>query len=319
MTRSKHLILGANGFLGRNVAVTLARAGHPIALAVRRDPHPFPSDVDPQLIEHRPFDLTKADWASLVAGCDTIHHYAWSSIPQTAALDPVGDLDLNVRGTLELLEVMRRHGGQRLVFASSGGTVYGRFDGRPARENDPARPISAYGVGKLAAEHYIRIYRLDHGVDGRIARLSNPFGAGQDIRRNFGAVSTFIHKALTREPIRIWGDGEIVRDYVYIGDVVRAMIDLSMLPLTGDDVPILNVASGRGASLNELLAIIGRLLGRELVVEYSPGRSFDVRYNVLDTSRARHLLGWSPEVSLEEGISRMIEDIGRGANLYATT
>lgn len=318
MAIADHLILGGNGFIGRHVALALARSGRSVVLAARQPPHSLPVDVEPGLVHYVPFDLERADWTTLVQGHSVIHHYAWSSIPATAALDPVNDLNINVRSTLGLLEAMRRHGGQRLLFASSGGTIYGRLGRKLARENDLARPMSTYGVGKLAAEHYIRVYRLNHGVDGRIARLSNPFGAGQDARRSFGAISNFMKKALSGEPIQIWGNGEIVRDYVYVWDVVRALVALADVHVQDDEAPLFNVASGEGVSLNELVVVLSRLVGHELEVQYSSARRFDVPYNVLDASDAYRLLGWKSELTLEEGMRRMLSDLQNGETQYAT-
>lgn len=314
-----HLILGANGFIGRHVAAELARAGRSVVLAGRSEPKPFLLPDDAGQISFRRFDLADADWPALIADCAVVHHYAWSTIPQSAAQAPIADLQLNVGGTLGLLQAMAGRTGQRLVFTSSGGTVYGAIGSNPAREDDPVRPISAYGAAKLAAESYVRVFRASHGLDCRVARLSNPFGPGQEAR-NFGAVSSFTRKALSGEPIEIWGDGAIIRDYIYISDVAAALAALAEADVeAGVDLPVFNIGSSRGASLNDLVSILEGILGRRPQVRYSPSRRFDLPYNVLDTSRITAALGWSPQISLEDGIGRLVAELTRDVRPRAAT
>jgi len=222
----QHLILGGGGFIGRHVALLLVRAGHRVTIATRAVPvFEFPAEaVD--YIELMEVELASADWDALVAQADVVHHYAWSSTPASANANPAGDMLVNIGPTLGLLDAMRRRGGGRLVFPSSGGTVYGILKAVPVHEDTPLEPITAYGAGKATAEVYLNLYRRLYGLDCRIARISNAYGPGQDPTRGLGAVSTFIHRALDQREIIIWGDGEIVRDYIHVSDVASALVTL---------------------------------------------------------------------------------------------
>jgi UDP-glucose 4-epimerase len=303
-----HLILGGCGFIGRHVALQLARAGHRVTLADRvRLGCAFPPDAA-ERIGWTMLELGSADWDSVVADATVVHHYAWGSIPASANANPAGDLISNVGATLALLEALRRRGDGRVVFASSGGTVYGRLRETPVREDHPLLPITAYGAGKATAEIYLSLYRTMHGTDCRIARIANPYGAGQDLVRGLGAVTTFLHKALTGQPIEIWGTGEVVRDYVHIADVAACLVALARAP-RNDAAFVFNVGSGSGTSLNGIVAELELRLRRKLVVNYTPMRAFDVPVSVLAIERARQVLGWAPKLSFAEGITRSLADL----------
>lgn len=303
-----HLILGGCGFIGRHVALLLARSGHDVVLADRLEPeYPFPSDAASHITWQR-LEFASADWDALVAKAAVVHHYVWTSIPASANNNPFGDLSVNVGGTLALLEAMRRRGGGRIVFPSSGGTVYGKLESIPVPEEHPLMPITAYGAGKATIEIYLGLYRGLHGLDCRVARIANPYGAGQDVARGQGAVTTFLDCALKHRPIVIWGDGEVVRDYVHVTDVAAAMVALALQPRL-EDFHTFNIGSGTGVSLNQLIAEIETCMKRRLDVKREPGRPFDVPVSVLDISRARKILGWVPQLSFAEGIVRTISDM----------
>jgi UDP-glucose 4-epimerase len=305
-----HLILGGSGFIGRHVAILLARAGSNVVIASRTPPA---QEFEPEIKERiawRSFHLGTAQWDDLIEDASVVHHYAWASIPASANDNPALDLDANVMPTLSLLEAMRRKGKDApvLLFASSGGTVYGRLRRVPVEEDHPLSPITAYGAGKAAAEMYVGIYRALYGLDCRIARLANPFGAGQDLSKGLGAATTFLHHALTEQPIVIWGDGEVVRDYIHISDAASGLVALATA-LVRDGPWIFNIGSGEGISLNAIVAELEARLGRRLDVRREPGRAFDVPVSVLDITRIREVLGWTPELSFSEGIGRTLADL----------
>ncbi len=310
-TRRHHLILGGGGFIGRHVAVLPASMGHRVTIADRKmPPYHFPPNVA-ELIGFTSVDLTAADWEKLLDGVDVVHHYAWSSIPASANANPAGDLLVNVGATLGLLDELRRRGGGRVVFSSSGGTVYGKLRSVPVGEDHPLAPITAYGAGKAAAELYLELYRVMHGLDCRIARIANPYGAGQDLSRGQGAVTTFLHHALSGEQIVIWGDGEVVRDYVHISDVASCLVRMACV----DDIKgefVFNVGSGIGISLNEIVFELEARLGRPLDVARTNVRAFDVPVSVLDIERAHRVLGWSPHLTFAEGLTRTLADLAVG-------
>jgi len=303
-----HVLLGGCGFIGRHVAVLLARSGHDVVLADRAPPsQDFPADVAGRIRWHM-FEFASPDWDAVIRPATVIHHYVWTSLPASANANPLGDLTLNVASTLGLLEAMRRQNGKRLVFASSGGTVYGRLHEVPVPETHPFRPITSYGAGKATAELYMNVYRSLHGLDCRVARIANPFGAGQNLVRGQGAATTFLHKALNREPIIIWGDGEVVRDYIHIADVAAGLTRLAAAADPGPDSTF-NIGSGAGISLNGIVAEIERQLGRRLEVQYEPARAFDVPVSVLDIGHAQRVLGWAPRLSFNQGLTRTLADL----------
>jgi UDP-glucose 4-epimerase len=309
-----HLILGGCGFIGRHVAVLLAREGHHVILADRTPPaFNFPGDVTPR-ISWKPFELASGDWDVLVENAAVIHHYIWTSLPASANGDPAGDLNTNVVATVALLEALRRRGNGRVVFASSGGTVYGKLQQIPVPEEHPLAPITAYGAGKATAELYLGLYRSLYKLDCRIARIANPYGAGQNLSRGQGAATTFLHKALTRQPITLWGDGEVIRDYIHITDVASAMVALALAPRNNDAFTF-NIGNGRGVSLNDIIVELQLQLNTTLEVRREPGRPFDVPVSVLDISRARDILGWSPRLSFREGMARTMRDLARQAGV----
>jgi len=309
------LILGGSGFLGRHVAALHAAAGDRVVLADRSKPT---WELPAQLADHiawKAFDLATGDSASLLEEASIVYHCAWSTYPASANADPSGDLAANVLPTLRLLEALRLHpGGPRLVFLSSGGTVYGKLQRIPVHEDHPLEPIGAYGAGKAAAEMYCGVYRALYDLDCRVARLSNPFGAGQHPARGQGAVTIFIHRALAGQPIEVWGTGEIVRDYLHVSDAAAGLIAVGSSP-PNESQHVFNLGSGQGVSINAIVSELEAVLGRTLEVHYLPGRLFDIPVSILDVTRAREVLGWTARLSFSEGLVRTLFDLERGAHL----
>jgi UDP-glucose 4-epimerase len=291
----------------------LARADCRVTIVSRRHPDfLFPADVE-NMLAYEFGDIGSADWNSLVGNADVVHYYAWGSIPASANSNARGDLIVNLDSILGLLEALRRRGQGRIVFSSSGGTVYGKLREIPVPEDHPVAPITAYGAGKATAEIYLGFYRAMYGMDCRIARIANPYGAGQNITRKQGAVTTFAHSALTGQPIEIWGTGDVVRDYIHIADLAAFLVTLSCSPRR-EDAHIFNVGTGIGTSLNEIVTMLETQLNRNLLVHRKPMRAFDVPISILSNRRAKDIFGWSPRISLGAGIIRTTDDLiaGRG-------
>lgn len=295
------LVTGATGFLGSALCRALVARG----VAVRATARALPEGWREAAIDWRCVDLAgAADWPALVDGVDTVYHLAWSSIPATAAAAPVQDLSINVGGVIGLLEAARSRPGIRIVFPSSGGTVYGRSERLPLGETDATRPLNAYGVAKLTAEAYLDLYRSCSGVNSIALRIANPFGFGQDPGKGLGAVTHFARAAFAGEPLVLFGDGSAIRDFIEIDDVVEAMI------LAGerrDVVGPLNIGTGSGRSLREVIGLLERYFGRPLPVSVRPARPFDIQACVLDVSAARERLGWSPRYGFEEALTRLLD------------
>jgi UDP-glucose 4-epimerase len=320
---SIHLVLGGCGFIGRHVALALHRRGDTVILADVVEPSDAMRDVLP--VEFRKVDAGAADWAALTDGADVIHHYAWTTVPATADADPLTDLDANLREMVRLLEVLRarKKTGQaaKVIFSSSGGTVYGPITRTPVDEEHPFNPTNAYGASKAAAEIYLCYYRKSHGIDCRIARISNPYGAGQNPAKRQGAASTFIFQALDGNPISIWGDGSVVRDYIHIADLTAALVALTDAPetaISAEAKPVFNIGSGAGVSLNAILDVLRDELDLDPDVTYQEGRSFDIPVSVLDISKAHTVLKWQPGLTFSQGYARMLSDLRQSSTLFST-
>ncbi len=300
------LVTGASGFLGRALVPALLAVGESVVATGRKTcpfaPHPR--------LTWRQADLADpaAPLAGILRGVDMIYHLSWSTIPADSDLAPSEDARINIVGSLRLLESVERGTSPRFVFASSGGTVYGRLVKAPAPEEHPLRPLSAYGVSKLSVEAYLDLFASFGAIRPVSLRIGNLFGPGQETRRLFGAVSHFSKLALAGAPIRMFGDGAVVRDYVYIDDAVEALLRGGHTEVSS---AALNIGSGEGRSLNDIVAVLQKLLAKPVLIEREPGRSFDVPVSVLDSAKARHELGWSASVSFEEGVARTLASMAK--------
>ena len=316
-SRGNHLIIGGSGFIGRHMAVALARQGNTVVIASRKAPSfDFPADVNDQISWHST-DMGNTDWSGLLVDVDTVHHYAWNSFPATAQLNPAHDLIENVVPTLRLLEAIRRSEMRdvRLIFSSSGGTAYGKLMQIPVKESHNLTPITAYGVGKVTAEHYLGLYRHLYGLDCRIARIANPYGSGQSATSGQGVATTFIARALADEEIVVWGDGGIIRDFIHISDLVTGLLAVTAAPLNIEEPAIFNLGTGHGVSIRGLLEEIQLNVEHKLKVRFELGREYDVPTSVLDTSLAASTLGWRALTSFSDGISRTVADLRRGVQM----
>ena len=293
------LVLGGAGFIGSHLAEALARDGHRVRIFDR--PH---VDRLPQL---QRFELFTGDFlnpqalAPAIAGAEVVFHLISTTLPKNSNDNPAYDVESNVLGTLRLLELCRRHKVRKLVFVSSGGTVYGPPRSTPVREDHPTEPICSYGVHKLMVEKYLQLEHHLHGLDYSVVRPPNLYGPRQRLDTAQGAVAVFLDRALRGEPIEIWGDGSVVRDYIYVADAVEALVKASRFK---GEPRVFNLGSGRGTSLKELVAEIEKLLGKPVKVTYSAARALDVPVNVLDASAAAQHLGWRASTPLAEGLRR---------------
>lgn len=298
----KCVILGGAGFMGSHLAAALIAGGHAVRIFDRPDRKLLPGYPLRDEVEWREGDFVNPkDTARALAGCDVVFHLVSTTLPGPANDNPVYDVESNVVGTLRMLDAARQSGVKKIIFSSSGGTVYGMPRAIPITENHPTEPITAYGIGKLMIEKYLHLHHVLHGMDYMVLRVANPFGERQRVTSAQGAVTVFLRHALSGRPIEIWGDGSVVRDYLYVGDVAQAFVRAI------DHTPterIINIGSGTGRSLHEIVDAIEALTGRKVERRYFPGRPFDVPVNVLGISRARSALDWVPRTPLEEGLRR---------------
>ncbi len=256
--------------------------------------------------------LARSDIEAALNGIDVCFHLISTTIASTSNANPTFDVETNLLGTLQLLKCAVKSGVKRIVFISSGGTVYGVPKTIPISEEHSTYPTSSYGITKLAIEKYLDLYRSLHGLEYVTLRLANPYGVGQRLDAQQGAIAVFLARALRGEEISIWGDGSVIRDYIYVDDAIDAMVRSADVNIQGGCV--VNIGAGVGYSINEILSAIEKVTGRRTNKKYVEGRTYDVPANVLDISAAARLLGWTPKISLEEGLLRFSNWIKDGGS-----
>lgn len=288
------LVLGGSGFIGTNLCKALvSRVG------------------SLKYFSRNPIDLEGAEWIKgdflnsddlyrAVCDVDVVFHLISTSTPATSNINPSRDAQENVLQTVALLEACRFAQVKKIIFVSSGGTVYGDANILPTPEGVHEQPICAYGVSKLAIEKYLYLYEKLYGLRAIVLRLSNPYGPFQYARNNQGVIGTFIIKSLKGESIEVWGDGSVVRDYIFISDVTDALIRAASYQ---GAYRVFNVGSGCGTSVR---GIVDELRGQKIIssdVIYKEGRGVDVSKSILECSLAKSELSWEAVYDLKSGIS----------------
>ena len=287
-------VTGGAGFIGSHVVDALVERGDEVHvvdnLATGRR-----ENLNPQATLHERDIREPLDDLFAELRPEAIVHLAAQADVGTSVERPLFDAEVNVVGTLNVLEAARPHGAQ-VVFSSTGGAIYGECE-RPAREDDERRPLSPYGTAKLAAEEYLATWNRLHGTRHVALRFANVYGPRQLAKLEGGVVAIFTDRLRAGEPVTIFGDGEQTRDYVYVGDVVRAV-----LAALGREGGVYNVGTGTETSVNELFEQCRRVAGVEAEASHAPARAGDVLHSVLDVSRSERELGWRPETPLAEGL-----------------
>lgn len=298
----KCVIFGGGGFIGSAIADCLLRGGQAVRIFERPRVEPYRKFEAHEHVEWVSGDLLSShDVKDAVDGADVVLHLVSTTLPKSSNDDPIYDVQSNLVGTLQMLNAMVACNIRKIVFISSGGTVYGTPIYVPIDERHPTDPLVSYGITKLAIEKYLLMFERMHGIKATILRVANPFGERQRIETAQGAAGVFLHRALCGQPIEIWGDGSITRDYIYIGDVAEAFA--RAVSYSGPK-SVFNVSSGIGTSLNELVDQIEKLLGLSIERRHLPGRPFDVPVSVLSNALAQEEFGWTPRVTLREGLAR---------------
>ncbi|WP_026258714.1 NAD-dependent epimerase/dehydratase family protein [Uliginosibacterium gangwonense] len=296
----KITIFGGGGFIGSTIADRLLKDRHELRIFERPRVEPYRQFSDDEKVEWLTGDLMSVhDVSEAIDGVDVVLHLVSTTLPKNSNDDPLYDVQTNLVATLQLLSAMVAKRVRKIVFISSGGTVYGNPTYLPLDERHPTEPRVSYGITKLAIEKYLLMYQSLHGIKANILRVANPFGERQRVETAQGAVGVFLSKAIQNQPIEIWGDGTVTRDYLYVSDVADAFA--RAVDYDGAE-SVFNISSGVGTSLNEMIILLERVLGRKVVRNYQPGRPFDVPTSVLANSLARQELGWAPQVTLEDGI-----------------
>lgn len=294
MSHDAVLVVGG-GFLGRALAPRLAGAGRRVSvLSPRAEDAPWPDGI--AAVNGRQED--RALTGRLLAGHGTVIHTAWGTTPGSSAGRPELEGEAGLRPFLAFLDALQAHPEARLLFLSSGGTVYGDPASLPVAEDAPLQPHSCHGAGKAAAELFLRTRRPERTL---VLRPSNIYGPGQALKSGFGVIRHLLVCAAEARPFQLWGDGLQVRDYLYIDDFAEAVARLIARPQAHG---CFNLGSGEGTSLRELIALVEAETGRTLHIEAQPAREGDVRRIVLDIDRIRRAVEWAPTTRLEEGIAR---------------
>ena len=301
------LVLGAGGFIGSHLCQALVRAGARVR-GFGRAPA-FADSLPPLPFTQGEFTDGKA-LAPAVQGAEIVFHMLGGTTPEASNRNPVVELQANTLASLHLLELCRDTGVRKIVFVSSGGAIYGVSPAVPITEDAPTNPVSAYGINKLMVEKYLQLYTRLGGAHGVSLRVANPYGQFQSPFRGQGLVPALIQTVLAGRPVEIWGDGQVVRDFLYAGDVADAMLAAAVYD---GPSPVFNIGSGVGRSVLEVLDSVCAMLGRRPPeVIFKASRPADVPKSVLDITRAKTELGWAPRTAWQDGLARTAEWV-RGA------
>ena len=297
------LVTGGAGFIGSHVADALLERGHAVDVidnlsSGRRRNVPDGAHL-------HAVDIRSEDAAALIAerSYDVLVHHAAQMDVRRSVEAPGMDADVNIRGFLNLMEAGRRNGLQKAIVASSGGAIYGEPQYSPQDVDHPCHPLSPYGVAKLATEKYLNFYREAYGIVGISLRYANIYGPRQSAQGEGGVVAIFTRQMLTGEQPTINGGGEQTRDYVYVGDVVRANIAALMHDQSGT----FNVGTGRETSVNDLFHIIEAQINADVDPMHGPPKPGEQERSVLGYAQTTDRLGWEPQITVEEGVARTVE------------
>jgi UDP-glucose 4-epimerase len=313
------LVLGGTGFLGAEITRAFVQAGSQVTAVARHEPPKHRGEMlvgaslsfgeveDPCFLEPL---LDETEHVIFAVGCP---------LPAESSSTPIETVFKTLPGLIAALEGLRSRPATRFTFLSSGGTVYGNRTQLPVQESAPTDPITPYGIMKLAAEKYIAMYDELYGIPTSALRICNAYGPLQATERGQGVIAAFLAAARANDPVRIFGDGSIVRDYVFVEDVAKAAVDLSRL----SSVPkVVNLGTGSGHSINDVLELVRTVTGSALPVERTPQRKLDVQDIVLDVGLLSSLLDWRPR-SLEQGLAStwasMVEDPSEASELNRIT
>lgn len=303
--RRKCIIIGGGGFIGSHLAETLLIQGYGVKIFdirnfEKKNIHSFIENIE--IIEgdfSNPIDVEAA-----LTDVDFVYHLVSSTIPSNSVLNPTYDIESNVIPSIRLLQLCLDKKIKKLVFISSGGTVYGNPNYLPIDETHPSNPISSYGIGKRTIESYISLYKKLWGLDACIFRLSNPYGERQNPLGKQGVIPIFIYKAIKSTDIDVWGDGHVIRDYIYINDVIRFLV--KSIEIETPEL-IYNLGSGVGTSINDILEFITQNINNSIKINYLKGRNFDVPENVLDIDLLLKRFQLKIDTDLNTGLNLLAE------------
>ena len=303
----KILVTGGCGFIGSHLVDKLINEGHNVSVI---DKNSVDCDSRTNKIQMIRGDFCDVNLLqNCLDGVDVVYHLAWTTIPKTSNENPTVDISSNLIGTVRLLETSLHSGVKRVIFISSGGTIYGPSCSFPISEDDMTNPICSYGITKLAVEKYLRLFQYISNLDYVVFRTSNAYGLRQNPQRGVGFIVAALDSIINQKPLYVWGDGTIIRDYIYIDDIIQALTIAANVDFSGG---IYHLSSGVGLSINEVIEIISKVTGTRPDVRYTYGRDCDVSKVVLDNTKLRKA-GWTSRFSISEGIYKtwrwMVENL----------
>jgi UDP-glucose 4-epimerase len=301
----KILVTGGTGFIGSFVVEELLSNDHDVVIIANGRQLPQYLEGLSSRIKYYQADFGEADvLEKALIGCDAVIHLAWSTVPKQTKGATAFEFSSNITSSINLIEKCIDLNINKFIFISSGGTIYGIPESIPISESHSINPISNYGLSKLTTEKLLHLYHYSNNINYTVLRISNAYGERQNLYKNQGVIGVWLKSILQQKKIEIWGDGSVVRDYVYVKDVASAII--SALQLI-DGASIYNIGGGEGVSLNDIILEMRKIIDIDFTVKYKPSRNFDVPLNVLDISKAKMKIGFLPTISLQEGILRTWE------------
>lgn len=299
----KITVIGGGGFIGSHVCERLMQQSNQVTIFDQ------PSSPYLSLLEEKGASvyygsfLDKDALLDCLKSTEMVIHLAATTVPKSSNDDPLFDVNTNLVGAINIFDAAKKRDVKKMVIASSGGTVYGIPQKTPISEDHPTNPISSYGIIKLAIEKYAHMFNQIYDLNYSILRISNAYGERQQPGGSQGLIATVVSKAVKGEELDIWGDGSVIRDYIHVKDVASAV---AMVATSNQKIPLLNIGSGRGYSVNEVLNLLSTKIQGPLHIRYSDAKKHDVPVNILDCTKAHQLLGWFPKIEFSEGLDQLI-------------
>lgn len=298
----KCIVYGGGGFIGSHLCEELLSKGYEVTLFDKKN---FSRNnilhIENKLkIIEGDFN-NEMDIKNSLEGINFVFHLVSSTLPASSNENMEYDVESNLISSIKLFQQCVNFKIEKLSFLSSGGTVYGIPEIIPVKENFFSNPICSYGIIKRTIEEYLFLFGKIHDLNYNVFRLSNPYGERQNPHASQGAVAVFIHKIINDETIEIWGDGEVIRDYIYIKDAVTALANSMEVDSPGK---VFNLSSGKGYSLNQILGIMKKISGKDIKLKYVSARNVDVPVSVLDNELLKKTFNWKPDTDIEEGIRK---------------
>ena len=302
ISAEKCIVFGGSGFIGAHLTESLLAYGHEVTVFTRSKPR----NVDSRINYIYGDFMNSSEIDGALVGQDYVFHLVSLTNPAVSDKDPFIDIDTNLKMTVHLLESCVKYGVKRVIYASSGGSIYGDADGEVHKETDCISPVSPYAIGKAAIEGYLRYFFVKHGLDYMALRISNVYGEGQDISKgNHGVVPVFISRILNNEQVKIYGDGSMMRDYIYVKDLAKVIACIFSQKHSEN---IYNIGSGIGTTIAEILDTVERELSIKASREYVDAPASFVGRVVLDCDRINDEFGIVATTTLSQGVRNVIDN-----------